>query len=823
MLKSKCFFLLAGILLSFCSWNIPPAHAYQQNAGRRISLTLIPNYTRHKVQFDGSLKLNSSSDPLDLAGLPFKVRRKWQENGTWYIMGVVTGGKVVYDEQNHVYHLRMGPIHLKPFDELNLLFPFANLSYSEIQPRPKRPDQSDENSLQQNHRLLYRAEADGWEIDFIDIPFIPVVKKIDLVLTPLIGEARIGKTDSFRFSGRVHFESLRQFREFGHHCQNAVSRIADGDYRIGSLLEVLDDPSFFSPDVRNSGFQFKPTSVVLKSVLMTCQYDLATGLGQVEAAFSGRAVGFEKSNTFFPAVLQGKDSLERNFPEGRGYRIQFGRIVLGPADVLTISIPHSLIQVDGVRPRPDRLSAGADQETLLEYHGPSAFDLSVPYIPQTQQYIQQFPAILRPSLAGIETQLGRLFSFKHLFFVSPVLVAGLLLLSLAAFLRGNRGLVAAGWLLTLAGFYYGVRGSFGLLGLAAAFYISQMIRSEAPFKINLEALKRVAIGLAGLALIWLATHLDRSATGIFRGLSEPDLSPFTPLVLAVLTAGLFTLFYGFPRNAKNFRPLDMPVLLLFLIVLALYDALDKSLMALVSLFLGGAYIARRASLGNDGGVKNAEEFGHDLQKRMALAFGNRLVPFSMLALIVFAVAHDLSSLYASELNITVSWLAAPLVIPLLDLVSVLITLVSVAILFVLVYPFLPSKAGYMKAVLFASFLFFVFLFGVGTDDRLILSLPNILVGRVIYYLSVPMLIGLYFDIDEFMEKENQRRATEGKDEKPVNLQTAGSMYLRNFQGLLSTLAGIFSLLAPSIYAFVSNQPVITTYFSLLEKLVLMPI
>jgi hypothetical protein len=129
----------------------------------------------------------------------------------------------------------------------------------------------------------------------------------------------------------------------------------------------------------------------------------------------------------------------------------------------------------------------------------------------------------------------------------------------------------------------------------------------------------------------------------------------------------------------------------------------------------------------------------------------------------------------------------------------------------------------VKAAAFSLGLFLVFLFGIGTDDRLILSLPNILVGRVIYYVSVPMLIGVYRDINEFMKKENKRRTSQGEEENVLDFQAASSMYFKNLRGILGTVASIVSLAAPTVYAFFSSQPVILTYFDLLEKLVLLPI
>jgi hypothetical protein len=331
-------------------------------------------------------------------------------------------------------------------------------------------------------------------------------------------------------------------------------------------------------------------------------------------------------------------------------------------------------------------------------------------------------------------------------------------------------------------------------------------------------------GLAGFALIALAVYLDREGTAYCRGLSGPELSPLTPLILLFLVGTLFLLLYGKPDASKSFARADLPVLIVCLAVLALYDAFDKSLMALLISVTGILVILRQASKSKgSGGRQNEPKLGNGFRKRWKLAFGNRLVLVAMFILLIFAVLHDLSSTFANEMQVLLPPLIAPLVIPVLVFVSVFLTFTSIALLFVLVYPFLPWKNGYLKAALFSLGLFLVFLFGIGTDDRLIASLPNILVGRVIYYVSVPLLIGVYLDIHEFMQKENKKRTGEGEEAKTLDFQTASSMYFKNLRGILGTLASIVSLVAPTVYAFLSSQPVIVTYFDLLEKLVLLPI
>jgi len=329
--------------------------------------------------------------------------------------------------------------------------------------------------------------------------------------------------------------------------------------------------------------------------------------------------------------------------------------------------------------------------------------------------------------------------------------------------------------------------------------------------------------MIGFALILLGVQMDAKGTDLFRGLADGKLSPLTPVVLIAITAALFLLMYEPRPNAKAFRRSDLPVLILMMVVLSLYDAFDKSLLALAILFVAGVYITRRALQNNKGGTRqNDDTFGVDIRRRGKLVFGNRIVPIAILVLMIFAIVNDLTSTYANEMQVFLTPLVAPLVIPLLVVVSVFLTFTSIALLFILLYPFLPFQTGYMKAVAFALVLFLVFLFGIGTDERLIMSLPNILVGRVIYYLSVPMLIGVYLDVNDFMQKENKRRSAEGEDSKGIDFQTASPLYFKDLRGLIGTLAGIVSLVAPTVYAFLSSQPVMVTYFSLLEKLLLLP-
>jgi hypothetical protein len=821
-------------LILYYALQIVNARALQTTGSRLMKLTLIPDYVNGTIDFDGQIDLRDSARLLDLDGLPLNIERQWRakESSIWNLTGTIQDGELLYNSTSKMYHLTFGPIRLQPNDRLSLVLPFVNLDYSQIQPPADNPDTTDKIARQLTHLFTYSAGDADREIPSLDIPFTPVVMKADLRLMPLIGEALAGKASGVRLLGSVQFENIRDFDEFSHYCQTAAERLKHGDYRAGHLLYNLDFPSDFGPDVLNPIYEIKPTRAVVRSELSTCEYDKEKKVGQVQASFSGRIMSIVPGIQLFPPELRGREFADGNYSFSpphdsifrgvQGYQIVLGRILLAPGDLLTITVPNTQVQADFLQPIPTAYENRGNLQ--ITYAGPKSFVLSLPYIPQTSLYASQFPSILRPSISLVESQLGNIYPLGGSRGTWFVLGSGLLLLVLSRSVLKVKWLSIAGWLLVTVSLFYGVRGSFGLLGVAVLFYT---IRETSPGSNSTNkpaGLRKIINGLAGFALIALAVYIDAEGASFFRGLSGSELSPLTPLVLMILLGTLFLLLYGKPGNVKMLTRSDLPILILFLAVLSLFDALDKSLLAFLILCMGGLHIIRQAFQSKaDGARQNEDILGDDQRRRWKLAFGNRLVPIAILILMTFAILNDLSSTYANDMQVLLSPLVAPVLIPLLVLVSVFLTFASIALLFVLVYPYLPFKMGYLKAAVFALFLFAVFLFGIGTDDRLIASLPNILLGRVIYYLSMPMLIGVYLDIQAFMQKENKRRSAEDEEKKTIDFQTASSLYFKNIQGIVSTLLGILSLVAPTAYAFLSSQPVFVTYFNLLERLILLPV
>jgi len=831
--QMKRMFLRLGAILFLLFFGFRPnqAAAYQETGGRKISLTLIPNYVDQSIRFDGSIEFGSAFTNPNPSGLPLLIEHDWMDiNNNWNFLGVVEGGRIEFDQEDEMYHLILGPVTLEPGDQIGFILPFVNLDYDQIDPLPDEPDRGELTLRQLSNRFSFRAGDAPREIRKIDIPFKPITRQIDLILTPLIGESLVLDQGSFRLSGKAHFGAITNFIEFGRFCQNTTSRIRYGDYRVANLLTMLDTPTYSGFNGLNPVYQFKPTTVALRSELINCQFDRDEGIGQVEATFSGRVFGLGQGSHLFPDELRSTDFVDGNFPFSptilfkgvQGYEIRLGRILLRPGDVLNIRVPRVQIQADSLDPPPNNIvnldPEGTGSGLQLTYFGPAEFELFLPYVPQTELYGGQFPAILRPSAMVVESRVGSLSLNSRSYAAWGILAAGLFLLLLSRYIKASLWFALPGWVLISISLYFGLRGSFGLLCLAVFVWLGQFLKWGTASKNRLDTLKRIGLALLALFVIALAMSFDRDGTEIFRGLSTSDLSPLTPLILiGTIVLLLLVLYFRKLKDMEAFHAPDLPVLILLLSVLCLYDAFDKSLLALFILLVGGWYLSRRQRAGE------TDTFGKDLRKRFQLAFHNRLILFSILILILFALGKDLSSTFANEIHISVAPYLAPLVIPLLAVVSVSVSFISIALLFVLIYPYLPTETGYIKASLFALFLFLVFLFGIGTDDRLIASLPSILVGRVIYYFSVPMLIGISFDINDFMARENERLAQENKENESIGFTAAGRLYFKNLQGLVGTLTGILSLVAPSLYAYLASQPVFVTYFSLLEKLVLLPI
>jgi hypothetical protein len=190
--------------------------------------------------------------------------------------------------------------------------------------------------------------------------------------------------------------------------------------------------------------------------------------------------------------------------------------------------------------------------------------------------------------------------------------------------------------------------------------------------------------------------------------------------------------------------------------------------------------------------------------------GTIVVPIGLLLLALFTFENSLTNTVAYA-EAFPQWTVG--LQTLVQFVSIVMTFLALGGLFLLVYPLLPSRIGYIKALAFGAYFLILFLVGVGADERLIVSLPQLTVGRAMYYLAVPVLIGIYLDL--------RYRPLPAPPVPPTASPSPGSgagAYLDSLRGRISTVGAIVSILAPPIYAAVAKSPVVTSYFDLLNQL-----
>ncbi len=150
----------------------------------------------------------------------------------------------------------------------------------------------------------------------------------------------------------------------------------------------------------------------------------------------------------------------------------------------------------------------------------------------------------------------------------------------------------------------------------------------------------------------------------------------------------------------------------------------------------------------------------------------------------------------------------------------LLTLFAILLLFTIMYDAIPTNLGYLKAFIFVLPLLLIFFLGIGTinvalpvtgrgpiETILFLNqLEALLIGRTIFYLSIPLFIGLY------LEFQRQKEQSDGK--KTVQ------EFLGQPKSIVSLVTVILSTLAPTLFEQFTNQEVIATFADIIEQLLI---
>jgi hypothetical protein len=343
--------------------------------------------------------------------------------------------------------------------------------------------------------------------------------------------------------------------------------------------------------------------------------------------------------------------------------------------------------------------------------------------------------------------------------------------------------------------YFGVRGVFGLLAASLLLWASRSGRST--------AIHWGAVGI-GLLLIWLGVRVDCAGTA-----ASPTLQangPLTPLIL--LPLGVL-LVISLSRSARLEPGPSVFAIAFVLASIAAFDVLDKSLVVLVVFGLGLVSIAI-------GVAQRPEDLSlAAIANRMRACARRAVVPVGMVLLAVFTFENSLTNTvaYAEAFTQWTVWFQS-----LALMASIVMSFIALGALFIVVYPLLPSGIGYIKALVFGVYFLILFLVGVGADERLIISLPQLTIGRAMYYLAVPVLIGVYLDLTYRPTVIPAPIAGEpAASASPPPSRGAGT-YLDRLRTQIGMVGAIVSILAPSIYAAVAKSPVVASYFDLLNQL-----
>jgi hypothetical protein len=794
--------LVLALICCFPNFDIPSSRTLAQSQEARVTLTPILDYlaldnSDLPVRFDG-LVSSAGEDPPDLSNWGFHQELppvKTPGSQSWSIRGSISTASLTSGKQSGQYHLRLGPLELEVDDQLTLVLPFVDIDHDNLNPTPTTTVKPIPERAEILPRLVYQGEERPLTID---IPFTPVRKQIGLTITPLFGEMITGRTNSFRLSGHVVFDKFRSYETFNLFCRSGPRSGGEG-FRPAYLMYSLDQPPVIRLGAFSSLYSDKSTYAQVRAEVLSCEFDRENS--QVEATFNGRAFAAARR---LPDEWRDQDVFVGNRKtEDGAYRVTLGNIMLGPGDSLAIAVTGANLR--SISPAPTRLMTGPANELAAEYEGPlPPFVLDIEYVPTPGLIFAQLPLTARMLAHPFENTVDR-FPFWLLL---GALGLGLLLLANVQPNVASHVLSIVGWMLVSLALVFSMHGVFGLLVVAAM----TMLVSSA-YRPLLAPRYRTGVGsLGSLGLVLVAMMLDRRATDLFDFVISLDVevTPITPLILLLL--GLVAVAALRQFHGEN-RPLLVqiqPAILLGLLSVSIFDVLQKSLLSLIVVGLGVAFIASRISNAADAGVANG------LRDRLQELWGSRVVPFGIVVLIVFMAQQDYRStttLLAGGLGL---W-ADALLLPTLSIVTIVLQFASIGLLFVMLFPVLPFRSGFLKAVTFSLFLWLVFVVGLGADDRLLANWEHVAIGRFIYYLSVPLLIGLYADVNKVASARLGQQG-ESEDSTRSSFDTETSVGIGQIQRIAGGVAAIATLVTPAAYTLVTGVSVVTPFFQLMAEI-----
>ncbi len=483
-----------------------------------------------------------------------------------------------------------------------------------------------------------------------------------------------------------------------------------------------------------------------------------------------------------------------------------GEIILNRGDILRIQMPGS--EISSVDPAPTGFNFDGPGQIQILYQGPQRFALTIDFSYQAGLLLRQLPATVRAYGSP----------FENISSFPPEGSNGwgiwtLLLIGLASIGIGSRAgahyrywIELSGWVVLAAALYFGLRNVFGLMLLAVLIYL----------RVAWPDGRSIRRGLVIGALVMLGILADQAAESLFIVLGSigKELTPFTPAILSLLALLAFLTISFRAEKPGDWSSGRMLAIALFLFSFSVYDAMQDSLPAFVLAAIWAVLLMLRA--------RQRKFRGLDVLRRFAIVFRERIFLIGLVILAAFEASYGLAATPAVIATFSPTFgIFRQFLPPILLILSILLSFLSTTALFLILYPLLPFKDGSLKAVVFSLALLSLFTFGIGSDNRLVTGLEQLLIGRFVYYLSIPLLAGIIMDVKQRIAGEPGAEM-QGKPgeapESPISRFRKGlKQYLEQQEQILSTIGALVSLVAPALYAAVLNQPLVTTYFQILPR------
>lgn len=814
-----------------------------------LYVTLVPNYTNHQVDIIGQIDETHCADvTYSWLNIDNEIRLPSTDNDEGHcLFQLFDQGEIVLEDEG-IYYLRWPDLQLNEGDELSFSIPAVDILHDQMAVR-LRPGWAP---------FQWQLTKDDIGSGLI-IPFHPWQFDINLTINTLLDPVATGPLSSDTLlSGNVIISDIQDVNNYQWLIKPSLF-----DYPVEMLLTVIDYVPIQLSDIF-PGFQTLASSkrqiLWFQSHINTAQPPTKSQGGAINLNLVGRTYPLETSNSLSLPSLDPTDIQEIPPPPDisssptSNYKIKkivLGLVRLAPHDRLSLHLADNFI-VQAVPPPSQR----PDVNTSV-YQGPIHSDIEITRIETGMMLLKQIPFVIRSITLPLENMLNGQGAEAY----APVLA--LSTLGLALFIvniYGQRWKSAVPFFLiwlsigTILLYFTPAISSLLLLSLVVLQpYFHWKHRGESIIVVLL-----IGTVILDNLLLW-------SDPVWFNG-ERQHISYFTPVILLIfLLLSLVVITTRWEdaekRVAESQKEKDglsvvyLPALTMGFLVLATYEVINQSFLSFVIIVTIVAY-TQHFSLKALAADKNREEkelfpetatlaqtisqkmwMVHTVYEPGKFARPGQAKPkatvtavldvrpstvqqeISHSSLVWFYTLRHLLQRPFIIIGIIILALVAlsPVTNTLDNVIFSLVTLLATINLFVILYELIPSSVGYYKAVLFIIPLLTIFLLGIGTASTTLTGptqgitghyilflnqLDELLLGRIIYYLTVPLFIGLY------LEFNHQRQQGKVKDV----LQ-----FLSSARSLMPLATAVLSALTPSLFQLITQQPVIATFADLIEQ------